>query len=172
MADPLSLVALGYTVVKDLRKLARGMKKACKEIHYAKDNLEKVIERTKTIAETYRFFLDTMQEARKIRELQRMFDKYDSLINRVDGESSATVQKLQNVRSIFAPLGQKGPIHPTDKWMAQIRWYRKSNKTILPLFQDMKVLEQSMRTIGTLVQIHILKQMHFNDRSNAILAYM
>ncbi|KAE8418404.1 hypothetical protein BDV36DRAFT_295244 [Aspergillus pseudocaelatus] len=112
-----------------------------------------------------------MKEARKIHELQRMFDKYDSLINRVDGESNATVQKLKNVRNIFSPLGRKGPIRPTEKWMAQIRWYRKGNKTILPLFQDMNVLEQSMRTIGILVQIHILTRIHPDAPSNAILAH-
>ncbi|KAE8364628.1 hypothetical protein BDV27DRAFT_157675 [Aspergillus caelatus] len=112
-----------------------------------------------------------MKQARKIHELQRMFDKYDSLINRVDGESSATVQKLKNVRNIFSPLGRKGPIRPTEKWMAQIRWYRKGNKTILPLFQDMNVLEQSMRTIGILVQIHILTQIHPDALSNEILAH-
>ncbi|KAB8219290.1 hypothetical protein BDV33DRAFT_204607 [Aspergillus novoparasiticus] len=106
-----------------------------------------------TVAETYTFFRDTIKEARKIHELHPMFRKYKRLINRVDGESSATVQKLENVSSIFSPLGQRDPVHPAEKWMAQIRWYRKGNKTIIPLFQDMEVLEQSMRTIGTLVQI-------------------
>ncbi|PIG79896.1 hypothetical protein AARAC_010459 [Aspergillus arachidicola] len=170
MVDPLSVIAFAYPVAKELSSLAKNIKKACTEIYHAKKHLERVIERTMTVAETYTFFRDTIKEARKIHELHPMFRKYKRLINRVDGESSATVQKLRNVRSIFSPLGREDPVHPAEKWMAQIRWYRKGNKTIIPLFQDMEVLEQSMRTIGTLVQIHILKQIYLKDRSNAILA--
>jgi hypothetical protein len=172
MTDPLSIVGVVYPVARDLFKLARHMKRAYKGIRHAKHDLNKVIRRTKTVARTYEFFRDTLKQAEGIEELAPMFKRHKRLIGGVEMESEQIITKLKDITKIFWFLMKGDPVNVTDKWIAQYEWFRKSKKVVPPLFQEMKVLEKSMRTIGILVNTQMLYKAYLKDRSNPILGQL
>lgn len=169
MADPFSIAGVAYPIAKELLSLAVDMKKVYDEVHHAKPNFYKVISRTKTVARTYDFFMDTMSGARKIDELTPMFKRHRKLMRRVKTESERVIKRLKHIIRIFRFLIDGRPITAVDKWIAWFRWYRHSKKFIPPLFQEMKVLERSMRTIGILVTVQMLQNAHLKDRSSSVL---
>jgi hypothetical protein len=172
MADPLSIVGVVYPIARDLLILAGKMKIAYKGIRYAKKDLGKVIERTKTVAKTYEFFSDTMKYAKKIPELAPMFKRHRKLIGKVKTESKRIISKLKRIKDIFGPLINGENVNWADKYIAHYEWFLENKKAVPHLFQRMKVLEKSMRTIGILVDIHMLYQVYQKDKSNPILVQL
>lgn len=161
-----------YPIAHDLLKLAKDMQRAYRGIRHAKQDLYKVIKRTKTVARTYEFFSGTMKGAKKIEELAPMFKRHRKLIKRVKTESKRIIGRLQCITNIFGSLITGKPVDSVEKWIAQFEWFRESKKVVPPLFLDMKVLEKSMRTIGILVNTQILQQAYLRDGSNLILAQL
>lgn len=172
MADPLSIVGVVYPIARDLLTLAQYMNMAYKGVRYAKQDLYKVIKRTKLVARTYEFFSDTMKDAEKIEALAPMFKRHRKLIRRVKTESKRIIGRLKRITNIFWFLINGEPVNLTEKWIAQFEWFRESKKVVPPLFQDMKILEKSMRTIGILVNTQMLYQAYQKDRSSPILAQL
>jgi hypothetical protein len=169
MADPLSIAGAVYPIVRDLIGLAKELKIAYKGIRYAKQDLDKVIKRTKIVAQTYALFSDTMKKEKKIQELTPMFKRHRKLIRNVETESERIIRRLDRIKDIFTPLINGEHVNRVDKSIAHYEWFIKKKKAIPYLFQRMKFLEKSMRTIGTLVNTQMLYQAYQKDNSNIIL---
>jgi hypothetical protein len=80
----------------------------------------------------------------------------------------------QTVRSFAEAVARApGPAHYQSSYSSSSSSLtRESQKTVPSLFQDIEVLERSMRTIGTLVHIYLLSITHQRDRSYTVLAQM
>jgi hypothetical protein len=113
-----------------------------------------------------------MKVARKIQELAPMFNRHQQLMGSIDEESLRTIGRLKHITSKFRSLIDDEPISTVERWIAQFEWSRASKETVPSLFQDMEVLERSMRTIGTLVHIQLLSQTHQRDGSDVIVAQL
>jgi DNA repair ATPase RecN len=170
MADVLAVVGVAYPVVKDLFKLVEKLKRLHDHIRNAKYDLSRVIKRTISVAQTYDFFRDTMKVAKKIQELAPMFNRHQQLIRSVNKESKRTIERLNHITGKFRSLIDDEPVSTVERLIAQYEWSRESKKTVPFLFQEMKVLERSMRTIGTLVHIQLLSQTHRSNGSGVVLA--
>jgi hypothetical protein len=172
MVDPLSIVGVAYPIASNFVELIQKMKKVYKGIRFAKQDLMKVIERTEMVAETHAFFSQTINNVKSITELAPMFKQHGKLIERVERESNRIIGGLERITGPFWFLITGEPVTRTDKCIAQYEWFRDGQKSVSPLFQDMKVLEKSMRTIGILVNIQMSLQAYRRDRSNLMLAQM
>ncbi|GFF64719.1 hypothetical protein CNMCM6936_005058 [Aspergillus lentulus] len=172
MADVLAVAGLAYPIAKDLLKLAKKLARLHRQVRNAKIDLTSVIKRTTSVARTYDFFRDTMKVARKIQELASMFNRHQQLMESIDEESIRTIRRLKHITSKFRSLIDGEPISTVDRWIAQFEWSRVSRKTVPSLFQDMEVLERSMRTIGTLVHIQLLSQIQQRDGSDVVVAQL
>ncbi|KAF7136917.1 hypothetical protein CNMCM5793_006579 [Aspergillus hiratsukae] len=170
MAEVLAVVGLAYPIAKDLFKLANKLRTLYKQIRNAKNDLPSVIKRTRSLARTYDFFRDTMKVARKIQELAPMFKRHRQLMGSIEEESIRTIGRLKHITDKFRSLIDSEPISTVERWIAQFEWSRVSKKTVPSLFQDMKVLERSMRTIGTLVHIQLLSKTRQRDGSAVVVA--
>ncbi|KAJ5153203.1 uncharacterized protein N7482_009681 [Penicillium canariense] len=166
----LGVVGVIYPIAQDLFRLAKNMKRAYEEVGHAKQDLYKVIKRTKSVARTYDLFKDTMTKVKKIEELAPMFKRHRKLIREVETESKRIIGRLKHITNIFRFMINVEPVSSVEKWVAQFEWFRESKKIVPCLFQDMKVLEKSMRTIGILVNTQILSRVYLRDRSHTILA--
>ena len=131
-----------------------------------------MIDRTITVARTYDLFRDTMKVARGIQELAPMFNRHQQLIGSIDEESIRTIGRLKHITGKFRTLIDGEPVRKVERWIAQYEWSREGKKTVPSLFQDMEVLERSMRTIGILMHIHLLSQTHQRDRSDVVVAQL
>jgi hypothetical protein len=131
-----------------------------------------VRKRTTSVAQTYEFFGGTMKAAREVKELVPMFNRHQPLIESIDEESKRTIRRLRNITGKFNSLIDGEYVSTVERWIARFEWSRESKKTIPSLFQDMEVLERSMRTIGTLVHIHLLSKTHQRDGSHVVLAQL
>lgn len=169
MADALSVAGFVYPIAKDIARLAKKLRRLYKQIRNAKNDLSCVIKRAKSVARTYDFFRDTMEVARKVRELAPMFNRHQQLIEEIDEESRRTIRRLKQITGNFRSLIDGNYVSTVERWMAQFQWSRESKKSIPSIFQDMEVLERSMRTIGTLVHIQLLVQTHQRDGSDVVL---
>jgi hypothetical protein len=165
MADVVSPIG------KDLIRYARKLKRLLQQIRNAKNDLYNVIKRTRSVAQTYDFFKDTIKVAGRIQELAPMFNRHKQLIESVDEESNRTIERLKDLTGRFRSLIDGKPVNTIQRWIAQFEWSRES-KTVPSLFQDMEVLERSMRTIGTLMHIQFLSQIYRRDGSDAVLAQL
>jgi hypothetical protein len=171
MVDPLP-VAGAYPIARDLLTLAKQTRKIYKGVHYAKQNLRKMTDRAEIVAGTYGFFRETMKRAKRIKKLSRMFKRNGDLVKKVEDESKRVVDRLKGINDIFWFLRSNNRVHVTDKWIGQYQWYRRSKKIIPGLFQDMEVLESSMRTIGVLVNTHMLIEDYKTNGSEELRAQM
>ena len=171
MADVLALAGLVYPIAKDLFKLAKKLTRLYKQIRNAKDDLSSVIKRIISVAQTYDFFGDTMKVARKIQELAPMFKRHQNLMRSIDEESKRTIGRLEHITNKFRFLINGESVGTVERWIALFEWSRE-RKTVPYIFQDMEVLERSMRTIGTLVHVQLLSQTHQRDGSDAVLAQL
>lgn len=172
MVDPLSVIGVVYPIARDLVELVKKLKKVYKGVRYAKQDLIKVMRRTNIVAGTYDFFRETMKNVQRIRELASIFDRHGELIETVKSESRKIIKRLEHITEIFWLQINKKPVNTVDKWIAQFEWYKQSKKAVPSLFQDMKVLEKSMKTIATLVNTQILLQAYERDGSELILSQM
>lgn len=172
MADFLAVAGLVYPIAKDLVKFAKKLRKLYKQIRNAKNDLFRVINRTISVARTYDFFRDTMKVARGIQELEPMFKRHQELIGSIDEESTRTIRRLKQITGKFRTLIDGEPVSTVERWIAQFEWSQESKKTVPSLFQDMEVLEGSMTTIGTLMQIQLISQTHQRDGSDVVGAQM
>jgi hypothetical protein len=98
-----------------------------------------------------------------------MFNRHQQLMGSIDEESKRTIGRLKHITGKFCSLIDNEPVSTVEGWIAQYEWSRESKKTVPSLFQDMEVLERSMRTIGTLVQIQLLSQTHRMNGSDVVL---
>lgn len=137
-----------------------------------KKDLSSVIKRTISVARTYDFFTDTMKVARGIQELAPMFNRHQKLMGSIDEESIRTIGRLKHITGKFRSLIDCEPVSTVERWIAQFEWSRESKKTVPSLFQDMEVLERSMRTIGTLMHIQLLSQTYQRDGSDVVVAQL
>lgn len=128
--------------------------------------------RTNIVARTYDFFSETMKNLKRIKELASIYARHGELIETVKRESRKIIKRLEYVTEIFWLQINENPVTTVDKWIAQFEWYRQSKKAVPSLFQDMKVLERSMKTIATLVNTQILLQAYERDGSELILSQM
>lgn len=156
MATPLSTKAVYPGITSDFRDLARQLKKIYQRVLYGRQSLKRMTDRTEIVAGTLEFFGETMTRALKIERLDQLFRRHEFLTRKVESESEQLVTRLQDIKNIFQFLISDTPINLTDQCIAQYQWYRKSKKIVPLLFQDMEVLESSMRTIGILANTHIL----------------
>ncbi|KAJ5684743.1 uncharacterized protein N7477_001088 [Penicillium maclennaniae] len=170
MVDVLSVVGLAYPVAKDLFKLAKRLRRLHKQIRNAKTDLSSVIKRTISVARTYDFFRDTMKVAKEIQELAPVFNRHQHLMESIDEESIRTIGRLKHITGNFRSLIDGEPVSTVERWIAQFEWSRESKKTVPSLFQDMEVLERSMRTIGTLMHIQLLSRNRQRDGSGVVVA--
>ncbi|KAL4865517.1 hypothetical protein BDV12DRAFT_211022 [Aspergillus spectabilis] len=144
MTDPLSAAGLAYPVAKDLIMLARELRQGYHKIRYAKKDLSNVIDRTETVAQIYEFFGDTIADAKKINDLARTFKKHRKLILKVETESDRIIEKLENITMMFWPLLEwYGPIDPIQRWIMQFQWYTEGKRAIVPVFEEMQILERA-----------------------------
>jgi negative regulator of sigma E activity len=111
-----------------------------------------------------------MKVAKKIQELAPMFNRHQHLIRSINKESKRTIERLNHITGKFRSLIDDEPVSTVERLIAQYEWSRESKKTVPFLFQEMKVLERSMRTIGTLVHIQLLSQTHRSNGSGVVLA--
>lgn len=137
-----------------------------------KKDLSSVIKGTISVARTYDFFTDTMKVARGIQELAPMFNRHQKLMGSIDEESIRTIGRLKHITGKFRSLIDCEPVSTVERWIAQFEWSRESKKTVPSLFQDMEVLERSMRTIGTLMHIQLLSQTYQRDGSDVVVAQL
>jgi hypothetical protein len=172
MADILAVAGLAYPIAKDLVKFAKKLRRLYKQIRNAKNDLFRVINRTISVARTYDFFRDTMKVARGIQELAPMFKRHQQLIGSIDEESIRTIGRLKHITRKFRTLIDGEPVGTIERLIAQFEWSREGKKTIPSLFQDMEVLERSMRTIGTLMQIQLLSQAYQGNGSDVVVAQL
>ncbi|KAF3396825.1 hypothetical protein DPV78_008294 [Talaromyces pinophilus] len=170
MVDPLSLIGVVYPIARDLVELVEKLKKVYEGVRYAKQDLIKVMIRTNIVAGTYDFFRKTMKNVKRIKELASIFDRYGKLIETVKSESRKILERLKRITKIFWFQITEKPANTVDKWIAQFEWYKQCKKAVPSLFQDMKVLEKSMKTIATLVNTQILLQAYERDGSELILS--
>ncbi|KAJ6003843.1 hypothetical protein N7540_013125 [Penicillium herquei] len=150
MVDPLSIAGIAYPIAKDLLRLARSMKRAYQGIRYANQDLFKAIKRTETVAQTFNFFSESLDKAETIEELGLMFEQHRKLIESVNGEAKRTIKELEYITTICRSMMDCPHVSAIQRWIAHFEWYRASKSIVPPLFQDMKILERSMRTIGIL----------------------
>jgi hypothetical protein len=172
MAEVLAVASFAYPIAKDLVKLARKLDRLLEQIRNAEKDLSSVIKRTISVAQTYDFFGDSINIARNIPELEPMFNRHQQLMGSIDEESKRTIRRLKHITGKFHSLIDNEPISTVERWIAQYEWSRESKKTVPSLFQDMEVLERSMRTIGTLVHIQLLSQTHRRNGSDVVLAQL
>lgn len=172
MAEALGVVGLAYPIVKDLLKVAKKLRRLHKQIRNAKNELSSVIERTITVARTYDLFRETMAVARGIQGLAPLFKRHQQLIKSIDNESKRTIGSLRHITRRFRSLRRGKPISTVERLIAQFEWTRESKKTVPSLFQNMEVLERSMRTTATLVNIQLLSQTYQQDPSDAVMAQL
>lgn len=172
MVDVLAVAGLAYPIAKDLFKLVKKLKRLYEQIRNAKYDLFSVIKRTISVAQTYDFFRDTIKVARRIQELAPMFNRHQQIMRSIDEESKRTIGRLKHITGKFRSLIDNEPVSTVERWIAQFEWSRESKKTVPSLFQDMEVLERSMRTIGTLVHIQLLSQTHRRNGSDVALAQL
>lgn len=169
MADPLSIAGVAYPIAKDFLRLCRRMKRAYQDIRYAKQDLFKAIKRTNTVAQTFEFFSESLDNARGIEELDSMFERHGKLIESVNGEAKRTIKRLDYITTICRLMMNSSHISPVQRCIAYFEWYRASKNVVPSLFYDMKILERSMRTIGILVNTQILHQVFLKTKDNTIL---
>jgi hypothetical protein len=79
---------------------------------------------------------------------------------------------LKHITRKFRTLIDGEPVGTIERLIAQFEWSREGKKTIPSLFQDMEVLERSMRTIGTLMQIQLLSQAYQGNGSDVVVAQL
>lgn len=91
---------------------------------------------------------------------------------KVEDESQKIVDRLTNIKGKFWFLLERKPSSLIDQWIAHWLWYKESKKTVPALFQHMEVLENSMTTIGILVNTHILLQYYETGPSQQLSAQM
>lgn len=141
-----------------LFQLAKKLKKLHDRIGNAEDDISKASARTKLVARTYRFYRDTIANARKAKELGTMFERHKDLIEGVHDESTQTIDRLECLIDPFIPLieDETASISTFQRWMTRFEWTRQSKKIIPSLFQDMKILERSIAIIATLVNVQML----------------
>lgn len=168
MADPLSIAGIAYPIAKDFLRLARSMKRAYQGIRYANQDLFKAIKRTETVAQTFNFFSESLEKAEGIEELGSMFKQHRKLIESVNGEAKRTIKELEYITTICRSMMNCPHVSPVQRWIAHFEWYRASKSIVPPLFQDMKILEKSMRTIGILVNMQILQTL-LEKKDNSVL---
>jgi hypothetical protein len=156
MADPLSVPGVVNPIADDFLSLVRQMRKIYKKVRYARQNLKKMTDRTEIVAGTFKFFGDAMTRAMRVKKLTQTFKRHRDLVKKVENESQQIVDRLTDIKNIFRFLISGKPVNMTDECIAHYQWYRRSKKIIPRLFQDMEVLESSMRTIGILANTHIL----------------
>ncbi|KAG2414715.1 hypothetical protein HFD88_003907 [Aspergillus terreus] len=164
MVDPLSAVGLAYPIAKDLIELALKLRQAVHKIRHARASLKKMSDRTKTVAGTYEFFHETMADVKKVKGMERTFRKHGKLIRKVKSESRRLTSRIRAITDMFSPLLETDHIDPVQRWIAQFRWYRKEKKVIAPLLVEMKILEESMNLIATLVVIKMVQ--HRDPQTN------
>ncbi|KAL4941943.1 hypothetical protein BDV06DRAFT_235728 [Aspergillus oleicola] len=157
MIDPLSAAGIAYPIAKDLFKVARRLRQAYDHIKHAKKSLKKMINRTETVAETYKLFSATMADAKKIKDLAKTFEEHPKLIKNIKSESKQIIHKLKTLTRIFSPLLQGNHIDPIQRWITQFEWYRKEKKVVAPVLLEMQILERSMGLIATLIIIQMLQ---------------
>ena len=172
MIDPLSVTGVVYPIACNLVALVKKLKRVYKGVRYAKKDLIKVMRRTNIVARTYDFFNETMENVRRIQELASIYARHGELIGTVESESEKIIKRLEHITEIFWLQINKKPVNTVDKWIVQFEWYRQSKEAVPSLFQDMKVLERSMKTIASLVNTQILLQAYERDGSNLILSQM
>ncbi|KAL4769161.1 hypothetical protein BDW60DRAFT_219070 [Aspergillus nidulans var. acristatus] len=168
MIDPLSATGLAYPIAKDLYRCAKRLKKAYREIQHAKESLKKVIDKIEIVAETYALFKDTMDEAKKIKDLAQTFKRHRNhrnLIQKVMSESAQIIKKLEAITKIFSPLLRNDSSDPVQRWITQFQWYRKEKSAVVPLLMDMQILQGSMNLVATLVIIQILQNSDRNAKN-------
>ena len=153
MADPVSIAGTAPQLIQ----LANYLVKLCNEFRYAQKDLDKVSKRTKTVAAMYVLFRGTLKKAERIDELTPIFKRHENLMSSVRSEASHTIKRLKNLTKRFDRQMSGRNVSSAERWIARFRWIRTSNKVIVPLFQDMEVLEQSMRTVGILMNTNILE---------------
>lgn len=165
MIDPLSAVGLAYPIAKDLVGLALKLRQASHEIRHARASLKKMSDRTKTVAETYELFHETMAGAKKVKGMGRTFRKHRKLIHKVKSKSRRLATRIRAITDMFSPLLETDHIDRVQRLLIQFRWYRKEKKVIAPLLMEMKILEGSMNLIATLVVIKMLQHRdHLSNR--------
>ncbi|EAU33653.1 predicted protein [Aspergillus terreus NIH2624] len=111
-----------------------------------------------------------MAVARGIQGLAPLFKRHQQLIKSIDNESKRTIESLRHITRRLRSLRRGKPISTVERLIAQFEWTRESKKTVPSLFQNMEVLERSMRTTATLVNIQLLSQTYQQDPSDAVLA--
>lgn len=165
MIDPLSATGLAYPVAKDLYRYAKRLKRAYHEIQHAKESLKKVIDKIEIVAETYMFFKDTMDDAKKIKDLAQTFRLRRNLIRKVKSEAEQIITELKAITNIFSPLLRNDSSDPVQKRITQFQWYRKEKSAVVPLLMDMQILQGSMDLIAKLVILQILQNSYQNAES-------
>lgn len=172
MVDPLSVAGFIYPIARDLIALVQRLKEVYEGVRYARHDFNKVMRRTKIVAGTYNFFSEAMKNLKRIKELASLLGRHESLVETVESESRKIVKRLKQITEIFWFRINRKPATTVDKWIAQFEWYKESKEAIPSLFEDMQVLEKSMRTIGTLVNTHLLIHVYERDGSELILSQM
>ncbi|CBF82346.1 predicted protein [Aspergillus nidulans FGSC A4] len=163
--DPISATGLAYPIAKDLYRYAKRLKRAYHEIQHAKESLKKVIEKIEIVAETYMFFKDTMDDAKKIKDMAQTFKLRRNLIRKVKSEAKQIIAELKALTNIFSPLLQNSSRDSVQKWITQFQWYRKEKSAVVPLLMDMRILQGSMDLVATLVTLQMLKNSYQNAES-------
>lgn len=169
MVDPLSIAGVVYPIARDLFDLAKKLEKIREGVLRAKRDLRKVIKRTEIVARTYDFFSETMKNVNQITELASIFDRHGELIDIVESECRKIIGRLKKLTRIFRFLMRKKSAPFFDKCIAQFEWYQENKETVPTIFQDMKILEKSMRTIGTLANTHLLLQAYKRHESDELI---
>ncbi|KAL5340011.1 hypothetical protein BJX70DRAFT_137737 [Aspergillus crustosus] len=155
MVDPISIASLAYPIATDLFRLAGDLNRIYNDIRHAKEDLHKAIERIRTTAQTYTFFQDTMNDARKMAQVAPIVNQWKDPLENVKKESRRVIRNLKNIKRKFWPLTGGSNVKPVDVWVAQCQWAAQGKKAIVPLFTEMQILERSMQLLATLVHIQI-----------------
>lgn len=79
MADPLSVVGVVYPIACHLVILVQELQEIYEGVRYAKQDLQKMSDRTKIVAGTYDFFKETMKGVQQIEKLSKMFAEHGDL---------------------------------------------------------------------------------------------
>ncbi|CEL07676.1 hypothetical protein ASPCAL10832 [Aspergillus calidoustus] len=172
MAEALGVAGIAYPIAKDLVTLAQKMKRAYKKMRHAKADVKEIMKRTETVALTYNFYQDTMDEAKQIPELEPMFKKHRKLMRRITTESKRLIDTLEDFVQFFWFDLHDSPVELIERWISRLDWYRQSRRVIPPLFHQLGVFEGSMRTVAALIGVQMARQTYLKAPSNLSLAQL
>ncbi|CEL11755.1 hypothetical protein ASPCAL14852 [Aspergillus calidoustus] len=158
MAEALGVAGIAYPIAKDLVTLAQKMERAYKKMRHAKADVKEIMKRTETVALTYNFYQDTMDEAKQIPELEPMFKKHRKLMRKITTETTRLIDTLEDFVQFFWFDLHDSPVELIERWIARLDWYRQSSRVIPPLFYQLGVFEGSMRTVAALIGVQMARQ--------------